>query len=96
MRKSNTQTISEVLKEYIRSLQIDGKLKEVELIKEWENILGKSVAQRTESLYIKKKILYVHLKSSVVRNELMMLRNSIKNRLNEIAGETLIEDIVLR
>ena len=69
MRKSNTQTIGQVLKEYIKSLRIGGKLKELEIIHEWESLLGRSVSQRTRRIYIKDKTLYVELNSSVVRNE---------------------------
>jgi len=40
--------------------------------------------------------LYVHLNSSVVRNELLMLREALKEQLNKKAGSEVIKDIVLR
>jgi hypothetical protein len=40
--------------------------------------------------------LYVHLNSSVVRNELLMLREALREKLNKKAGSEVIKDIVLR
>ncbi|MCX6333768.1 MAG: DciA family protein [Bacteroidia bacterium] len=45
---------------------------------------------------MKDKVLYVHLSSSVVRNELLMLRQALKEKLNEKAGIEVIKDIVLK
>lgn len=96
MRKNNTQKIGDVLKEYIEKMMIGRKLKEVSVINAWEDLLGKTVASRTTSIYIKNKVLFVHLSSSVVRNELMMMRQEIINKLNEKAGEKIIEKMILK
>ncbi len=96
MRKSNTQKIGNVLKEYLRDMMIDKKLKEVGIVNSWEELMGKAVAERTKNIYIKDKTLFIQLKSSVLRNELLMMRQSIIDKLNERAGEKIIEKMVLR
>ncbi len=96
MRKSNTQPIGEVLKEYIKALKIGPRMKEMHIVNHWEDLMGKSVANRTRSVYIKNRTLYVSLKSSVLRNELTMMRQAIIDKLNEQAGEKLIDRIVIR
>ena len=72
------------------------KLKEVELIESWEEIVGKMVSNRTKKIEIKNGKMIIYLKSSVVRNELLMLRESLKEALNKKAGEELITEIVLK
>lgn len=96
MRKKNTQKLDEVIKEYLKALKIDDKLKEVELIKSWESVVGKTIARSTDNIYIKDRKLIVRLKSSVIRNELFMLRDGLKKALNDKVGETIIDDIILR
>jgi predicted nucleic acid-binding Zn ribbon protein len=96
MRRSNTQTIAEVLREYIEALGLRRKLKESRLEKQWEELLGKNAASLTRKLYIKEGVLYVHLNSSVLRNELLMMRETLIKRINEKAGEELVTKIVLR
>lgn len=96
MRRSYVQNISEVVSQLLKELHIDNKIKEVRLINSWNEVLGNNVARATDKLYIKNRILFVHLKSAVVRNELSMLKSSIIKTLNEKAGEKVIDDIVLR
>jgi predicted nucleic acid-binding Zn ribbon protein len=96
MRRSNTQPLSEVLREYIRENRIERKLKEVDAVKSWENLLGKTIAHYTRNISISNKILYVEISSSVVKNELIMMREEIRRKINENAGEELVTRIVFK
>lgn len=96
MRKSNTLKLGEVIRECLRDLQIERKLKEVGLIRQWESLMGKTVALRTEKIYIRNRVLYIQVTSSVLKNELLMMRQEIIVRLNENAGEKLIDQIIIR
>ncbi len=96
MRRSNTQKLGEVIKDYLKESNIDKKLTEIQLIDSWEEIVGKEIARRTEKIYIRNEKLFVRFTSSVVRNEMLLHRETIRNRLNEKAGEELIKEIVLK
>lgn len=96
MRKSNTQPIKDILREYISALGHYRKLKEVNIVSQWEKLMGKAIAKHTQSVYIRKKVLFVQLDSSIIRNELVMRRESIIRHLNEAAGEVIIEKVVLK
>jgi len=96
MRKSNTQPIHEVIRDLLREMDIDRKLKEVSLVSQWETMMGRNVALRTSQIYIRNRILYVHVTSSVLKSELLMMRQAITDKLNENAGERLIEQVVIR
>jgi predicted nucleic acid-binding Zn ribbon protein len=96
MRRSKTISLAEAVKDYIKEMNLDGKLSEVGVISSWEEIVGKAISSRTTKIYIKDHVLYVHLNSSVVRNELIMLRETLKEKLNEKAGSDIVKDIVLR
>lgn len=96
MRRSKTISLAEAIQDYIQEMNLGTKLKEVSLLNSWETIVGKAISTRTSKIYIKDKILFVHLKSSIVRNELMMIREALKDKLNSEAGEELIEEIVLK
>ena len=96
MRKKNTQKIDEVIKEYLKALKIDDKLKEVELIRSWDDVVGKTIARSTRKIFINNRKLFVYLNSSVIRNELFMLREGLKKALNDKVGESIIDDIILK
>ena len=96
MRRSKTISLAEALNDYIREMKLEGKLTEIGVINSWEEIVGKAISSHTTRIYFKDRMLYVHLNSSVVRNELLMLRETLRERLNEKAGGEIITEIVLR
>jgi predicted nucleic acid-binding Zn ribbon protein len=96
MRRNRTISLAEAMKDYIKEMNLEGKLNEIGLINSWEEIVGKAIASRTSKIYIKDKVLYVHLNSSVARNELLMFRQVLKEKLNEKAGIEVIKDIILK
>lgn len=96
MRRKKTMSIVDVLSDYKREMNIEGKLSEVNIINRWQEIAGRAIALRTTRLYIREGVLYIHLSSSVVRSELMMMRESIRSRMNNEAGSDLIKEIVIR
>ena len=96
MRRSKTISLAEAVKDYIKEMNLNGKLSEVGVINSWEETVGKAISSRTSKIYIKDHVLFVHLNSSVVRNELLMLREALKEKLNEKAVSEVIKDIVLR
>ena len=96
MRRSKTISLAEALQDYIKELNLETRLKETRAVESWESIVGKAIASRTSKVYIKEGILYVYLNSSIVRNELSMIREAIRERVNKEAGSEIIREIVLR
>jgi predicted nucleic acid-binding Zn ribbon protein len=96
MRRSKTVSLAEAMQDYIKEMKLGDKLREVGILDSWENTVGKAIATRTTKVYIKDGILYVYLKSSIVRNELMMIREALREKLNERAGAEVIKDIVFK
>ena len=96
MRRRNSESLDQVLQQVLKEQHLDGKLSEVRLINNWAGIVGPQLAAQTEKLYIRNHILYLHVKSAIVRNELMLMRASLIKKLNESVGMTAIKNIVLR
>ncbi len=94
MRKSNTQKLSEILREYIKESNIESKLDEVEVKRLWEELLGPSIGKLTKKVYVKKGVLHVIVSSSVLKHELLINRTSIMEKINKEIGKTFIKEIV--
>jgi len=95
MRRTNTVSVAQVIAEIFGEYKIDGKIRETRIISAWSEVLG-PLSSPTDELYIKNRVLFVRLLSSVIRNELYMMRSTLLRRLNEKAGEEVIMDIVFR
>jgi len=60
----------------------------------WTSCLGPMVDARTSRLELKNKILYVELNSTILRQELLGMKNSILEALIEKLGKNAVVDIV--
>jgi predicted nucleic acid-binding Zn ribbon protein len=96
MRRSKTISLAEAVNDYIKEMNLGEKLSETGIINSWEETVGKAISSRTTKIYIKDHTLYVHLSSSVVRSELLMLREALREKLNQKSGTEVIKDIVFR
>lgn len=96
MRRSKTVSLAEAMEDYIKEMKLGDKLREISILDSWENMVGKAISSRTSRIYIKEGVLYVFLKSSIVRNELMMIREALREKLNQKAGSEVIKEIVLK
>ena len=95
MKRTNTVSIAQVINEVLKECKIDGKLEEKRIIAAWSIVLG-PLSKPDDKLYIKNNVLFAELSSSVIRNELHMMRSTLIQRLNEKAGTDMITDIVFR
>ena len=96
MKRGGVKSISELVKVTCRDEGLETPLNEFRLIKAWSQVLGEAVKNYTGEMYIKNQILYVHLTSSVLRQELMMNKKSLVRRLNDHVKAQVITDIVLK
>ncbi|HOE24578.1 MAG: DUF721 domain-containing protein [Bacteroidales bacterium] len=95
MRRNKTITLGEALGELIKEYRLEKGLKDAAVLNIWEDIAGKVITARTKRIYLKDGVLHIYLTSSVLRNELMMLRDSLKSRINSRAGEEVVREIML-
>lgn len=96
MQRKEVRKIDSLLQQFVKSNRLEKGLAEYRLMKSWKDLLGITVAKKTKSLRIHNRKLYVTLHSSVVKNELSMIKTSLIPRLNEAAGMDVIDDVVLR
>ena len=83
MKRNNAEQIGELIRHYLRQESLESPLNERRLI-------------YTRELYIKNQVLYVHLTSAALRQELMMGRELLVRNLNRHVGAQVITNIIFR
>ena len=96
MERKDVKKIDSLLHQFVKAHGLERGLAEYRLMKSWKDLLGVTVAKKTKSLRIQNRKLFVTLHSSVVRNELSMMKEALVPKLNEAAGMDVIDDVVLR
>jgi len=94
MRKANDKSLKDAIEQMMQVYKIKRKFDETGIIASWPNLVGKSVANRTKELFIHDKKLFLRIESSVIKNELMMIRSQIIEKINNEAKSLLIEEII--
>jgi predicted nucleic acid-binding Zn ribbon protein len=96
MERKEIKAIGSLLDQFVKTHKLEQGLAEYRLIKSWSELLGPVISNKTRKLEIRQRTLHVTLYSSVVRNELEMIKDTLIARLNEAAGMNVIDRIVLR
>jgi predicted nucleic acid-binding Zn ribbon protein len=91
--RGNESTLGEAIERLLKAYRMDGKMKELDVISSWEELMGKAIALRTTNIFIKEGILHLTISSSVMRDELKYGKQVIIERVNQKAGNKLIDDI---
>lgn len=96
MRKKETQPISEILKQFTKESKYEKQLLEMKLVSNWTKVLGPGITSSTRRIYINNRTLFVFIESSVIRNELFMIRTQLQKALNDSVGCEVIDNIIFR
>lgn len=94
MRKTNDKSIKDAIEQMLNVYKLKRRYDETHVVAAWPELVGKSVANRTKELFIKDKKLFLRIESSVIKNELVMMRSQIIAKINDEAKTSLVEDIV--
>jgi predicted nucleic acid-binding Zn ribbon protein len=92
-RSSNEAPLGEIIDKLMRAYGLDHKMKELDVIAAWSDLMGPAVANRTKDIQIRNGILYLVMDSAVMRDELQHGKQVIILRVNEKAGYGLIKDV---
>lgn len=96
MRKTNEQSIGEVIKQWLKQSNMEEKITEVRINATWEKVMGSDIHKLTERIVYRKRILTVYLRSAPLREELCMARSKIIDMINKEVGVKVIDDLIFR
>ena len=94
MGRTNDKTLKEAIEQMLQVYKIKRKYDETGIKTSWPELVGKSVANRTKEIYIHDKKLFLRIESSVIKNELVLMRAQIIDKINNDAKVVLVEDII--
>jgi len=94
MGRTNDKSLKEAIEQMLQVYKIKRKYDETGIKASWPDLVGKSVANRTKEIYIHDKKLFLRIESSVIKNELILMRSQIIEKINNETKSVLVEDII--
>ena len=96
MRGDNNKKLGDIVRKLMANPKLSKRLDKLDALDAWEDIIGSSLIKYIADQKIYNGILYVKLKSAVVRNELSYRKSEFIEEINQKTGKDLISDIVFR
>ena len=96
MKRTEAMTVGDIINQLLKEDNIDRQFDEQKVVYMWPEIVGQGINRYTTSRWVKNGVLYLHISSAPLRNELMMNRTTLIKHLNDAVGSEVIRDIVIR
>ena len=93
-RKKEAAPLEAAFNELLKAYRLEDKFKEKLLISSWGEIVGRTISDRTVSVFIKDKKLYVKLSSGPIKKELILNRSKVMVLIEEKVGKGVVEEMV--
>ena len=95
IKRNNDKTLKEAIEQMLDVYRLRKKFDETALIAAWPELMGNAIASRTTQIYIADRKLFIRIESSVIKNELIMMKRQILEKMNDRAGKEVITSIVI-
>ncbi len=92
----NPNKFDSVLKTLYKNLGLEKCARDYKTVQVWANVVGPHINQVSEVEKIFNGILFVKVKNSAWRNELIFKKKLIMVQLNESIGKEMVKDIIFK
>lgn len=93
-RKKEAAPLESAFNELLKAYRLEGKFREKSLVHDWPELVGKTIADRTSSVFVRDKKLFVKLSSGPIKKELMMNKSKVLAMIDEKYGAGVIEELI--
>jgi predicted nucleic acid-binding Zn ribbon protein len=96
MRRTGEIAISDLLKDFINKNRLNNGIDKSRIPEIWNSVCGKYIAESTKSVKVENSKLFVKIQSSILRNEVILIKSELVRRINHELGKQFINDIIVR
>lgn len=96
MKRTTPKTVGELMEQLFKSPNIAAKIAEGSLPDIWRRVVGPVVAEQTRQVRLVRGVLFVHITSAIMRNELMMRRDALVRAINKEAGIDIVVQFIVQ
>ena len=93
-RKKEVAPLEAAFNDLLKAYRLEDKFKEKQLISSWGEIVGRTISDRTSSVFIKDKKLFVKLSSGPIKKELMLNRHKVLALIEEKVGTGVVDELI--
>lgn len=96
MKRTEAKNVGQIINDLLKKENLDVALDEHRASALWPQIVGDGINRYTISRSVTSGVMTVRLSSASLANELMLIRASIIQRINEALGREIIHEIIFK
>lgn len=89
-------SFQDAMQQFLKQSRLKSGIQAVRIEALWEEIMGKTIAKYTEKIQIINTTLFVTTNVAPLKNELLYQKEKIIERVNEMMGEVVVKDVVIK
>ena len=95
-KKNTSISLGDGINKLLNSYQIKGKFTESVLKSKWTEIVGKTIAQRTTSIFLYEETLVIKISSPPLKHQLNSASSRLITRINEVMEKEVVSKIIVK
>ena len=88
--------MQDAIQQFLKQSKLKSGLQAVRIEDIWEQIMGKTIAKYTDKIQIINHTLFITSTVAQLKHELLYQKEKIIERVNEVLGEKVINDVVIK
>ena len=93
MKEDSIKPIHKALEQFLKTENLEDAFYEKKLIASWREIMGNTIASKTQKLNIRNKVLYATMTSAPLKQHLNLSKEKVLNLLEEKMGRKVVEEV---
>jgi hypothetical protein len=89
-------SIGEALKAFLAKSRLKNGIRALQIEEVWEKVMGRTVAKYTDKIEIINTKLFIYSSVGPLKNELQYQKPQIIERVNELMGDKVITEVVIK
>jgi hypothetical protein len=89
-------SFQDAMQQFLKNSRLKSGIQAVRIEELWEQVMGKTIARYTDKIQIIGTTLFINTTVAPLKNELLYQKEKIIERVNELMGEKVIKDVVIK
>ncbi|MDH5599274.1 MAG: DUF721 domain-containing protein [Cyclobacteriaceae bacterium] len=95
-RNKQPEGVGNAIERLLESYQLKEKYSQIDLVDSWEEIVGKQVASKTKTIFLKDEKLFIEIISAPLKNELNYKKALIIEMVRKKFPNLVIQTVIFR
>ena len=89
-------SLQDAIQQFLNKSRLKSGIQALRIEDIWEELMGKTIAKYTDKIQVINHTLYVTTTVAPLKNELLYQKEKIIERVNEMLGEKLVKEVVIK